>query len=229
MANDPNRPGDGQTHGASTVTPVGGKPGGAAPPPPAKKGPGWLKWLLIPLALILLFLLLRSCGDKETMQAESEVRPLESTTPTAVETQLPATAAVSPVAGDLNARLQQYLASPEAAGRRFTFDNLHFATNSAELPAGAAQTVQAVAATMAQYPNARVRIEGYADARGSDASNAQLGARRAEAVARALIGAGVNSARVTSATGSESNPVDTNATPQGQAQNRRTDLVVVSK
>jgi outer membrane protein OmpA-like peptidoglycan-associated protein len=48
-------------------------------------------------------------------------------------------------------------------------------------------------------------------------------------VARALIGQGVPAGRVTSATGGETNPVDTNATNQGQAENRRTDLVVTAK
>lgn len=218
MASDPNRPGDRRDDR------------GAAPPPAGLKK--YLPWIVGAALLLLLLLLLSRCG-KEEMTAESEVRPLDSTRPSAVELQ-PGPGAAVPAAGtaltgDLNTRLQQYLASPEQAGRRFTFDDLHFATGSAELPANAAQTVQALSATMRQYPNARVRIEGYADARGSEQSNAQLGARRAEAVARALIGAGVDASRVSSATGSESNPVDTNATPQGQAMNRRTDLVVVSK
>ena len=90
-------------------------------------------------------------------------------------------------------------------------------------------TVTALGQILAAYPNAVVRVEGYADARGSDQSNAQLGAQRAEAVARALIAQGLAANRVTAATGGETNPVETNATAQGQAENRRTDLVVTAK
>lgn len=228
---DPNRPGDGRTHGASTVTPVG-QTGGGAPPPskPPEKRKNWLPWLLIPLALLALLFLMRSCGDRDEIDTSVSTLDAPAVAPgSAPPAAAPAVPAAAPLAGDLNTRLQQYLASAEPAGRRFTFDDLHFATSSSDLPGNAGDTLQAVAQTLAQYPNARVRIEGYADARGSDGANAQLGARRAETVARALIGSGVAAGRITSASGSESNPVDTNATPQGQAQNRRTDMVVTAK
>jgi outer membrane protein OmpA-like peptidoglycan-associated protein len=234
--NDPTRNRD--VHGTSTVQPTGGAP--------AKKKPWWL-WLL-PLLLLLglLFLLLRSCGDER----EDEPAPVETvttqqttTTPTteplasgantlAAPTErvtLPGGQAIELAPNTLNYQLQQYLASPEPANRRFTFEGLNFATGSADLPGDAQQTVSALAQILQAYPNATVRIEGYADARGSEGANAQLGERRADAVARALIAQGLPAARVTAASGGETNPVETNATAQGQAENRRTDLVVTAK
>jgi outer membrane protein OmpA-like peptidoglycan-associated protein len=232
--NDPTRPGG--VHGSSTVTPV-----------PAKKSRPWWLWLL-PLLLLLglLLLLLRTCDDDETETDTTTVTSTEQSTRAPVTTTpVPATGAtpalpvervtlpggrtVELAPNTFNYQLQQYLASPEPAPRRFTFDNLNFATGSAELPADAQATVSALSQILAAYPNARVRVEGYADARGSEQSNAQLGARRAEAVAQALIGQGLAAGRVTAATGGETNPVDNNATAQGQAENRRTDLVVTAK
>jgi len=237
--NTPNRPGDREVHGASTITPVGGAP-------PAKKR-NWLLWLLPLLGLLLLLLLVaRSCGDDDEAlppNPTAEIVNPSAIAPAAPATGAPAATAPLPVErvtlpggqamelapNTLNYQLQRYLASTEPAPRRFTFENLNFATNSAELPADAQQTVGALAQILNAYPGARVRVEGYADARGSDPANRQLGAGRAEAVARGLIAAGVDPSRVTAATGGETNPVDTNATAQGQAENRRTDLVVTAK
>jgi outer membrane protein OmpA-like peptidoglycan-associated protein len=234
MTNTPNDPTRrGEVHGSSSVTPV-----------PAKKSRPWWLWLL-PLLLLLglLLLLLRNCDDDAdetpvtttTTEQSTTAAPVTTTTPAttpAVGVQrvtLPGGQAVELQPNTLNYQLQQFLASSEAAPRRFTFDRLNFATGSAALPSDAQATVTALGQILAAYPNAVVRVEGYADARGSEQSNAELGAQRAEAVARALIAQGLAANRVTAATGGETNPVETNATAQGQAENRRTDLVVTAK
>ena len=231
--NNPNRTPDREVHGASTVTPVGR--------PPEKKR-NWLLWLLPLLGVLLVLLLLaRSCDDDAERLPPNPTAVVVTPPPTAAAPVAPAPAvatervtlpggqAMDLQPNTLNYELQRYLGSPEPAPRRFTFDNLNFATSSAELPAEAQATVAALAQILGAYPNARVRVEGYADARGSDPANRQLGARGAETVARALIAAGVQPARVTAASGGETNPVETNATAQGQAENRRTDLVVLAK
>lgn len=224
--NDPTRPGALDVHGASNVTPV---------PAAVKTDRPWWLWLL-PLLLLLglLFLVLRSCGDEDeadtTTTTEQTTTAPAATPALAVEqVTLPGGRTVQLEPNTLNYQLQQFLASSEPAPRRFTFDRLNFATSSAEMPADAQAVTTALAQILQAYPNARVRVEGYADARGADAANVQLGARRAEAVAQALIAQGVPAARVTAATGGESNPVAANATAQGQAENRRTDLVVTAK
>ena len=82
---------------------------------------------------------------------------------------------------------------------------------------------------LAAYPKAVVRLVGYADARGTDAANAKLGADRAAAVAKALADGGIDAKRISTASGGDSNPVASNATAGGQFQNRRTELVVTAK
>jgi outer membrane protein OmpA-like peptidoglycan-associated protein len=239
-ANDPDR----TTHGSSIITPVAGK-----------KKTNWLPWLLAALALLLLLFTLSQCADRDepeesgatttTTQSNSTTYPDGSATTSAVGPDGQTTTSVTgPLAAGaagaatatgaaapapLSTGLQPFLASGEPAPRRFTFDRLNFATGSADLPADAGQTIASLAQTLSTYPNAVVRVEGYADARGSEPVNQQLGAERANAVAQALIAAGVPAARVTAVSGGEQNPVDTNATAQGQAENRRTDLVVTAK
>lgn len=234
---DPNRPRNGEVHGASTVTPVGGE---------KKKGLGWLLPLLgLLLLLALLFLMLRSCGDDER-ETTTAAAPVEATAPAAVPTTTAPAGATTPALPvetvtlpggqtlqlapqTLNYELQRYLGSPEPAPRTFQFENLNFATSSAELPADAQTTVSALAQIMTAYPNARAQVVGYADARGAEPANAQLGAQRADSVARALIASGVPADRITSASGGEQNPAASNTSAQGMAENRRTELTVTAK
>ena len=211
---------DGKLHGASKITAV----------PVKKSGIGWLMWLLGALALVALgLLLLRQCVHR-TAPVANTAATATSTPPVAVEMiTLPGGKTISLAPDTLNYELQRYLGSAEAAPRRFTFDNLNFSTNSAELPPDATETVNALAQILAAYPKAKVALQGYADSTGPDPHNVQLGSARAEAVAKALVAQGVDAGRVSTLTGGSSNPVDTNATPQGRAENRRTELVVTAK
>ena len=208
-------------HGTSKVTPVA-----------KKKGMAWLPWLIGALVLLaLLFLLLRSCGHNQATTTTN-------TTDTTTVTNTTSSAATPPVAIEqvtlpngkvvglepktLNYDLQRYLASAAPTPQ-------NFATDSASLPSDAQATVGALAQILAAYPKARVQLNGYADATGSDPHNTQLGAQRAQAVARALQAQGVAADRIKTATGGASNPVDSNATSQGRAENRRTELTVLAK
>lgn len=233
--NDPNdtKP-KGEVHGASTVTSV-----------EKKKGFNWLPWLLGLLALLaLLFLLPKMCS--KPVEAPVNTTTTTTTEQTTTDTNTMGAAAGTPPVGvkqitlpggrtvdvepnTLNYALQEYLGSNAPAPRRFTFDRLNFATSSAVLPGEAQSTLTALQQILAAYPKAKVRIEGYADSRGTDPANVKLGAERASAVAKALIGEGVATDRIETATGGESNPVAPNETAPGRAENRRTDLVVLAK
>ena len=222
---DPNR----GVHGTSKVTPVA-----------KKKGLGWLPWLIAALVLLaLLFLLLRSCGHTDqTTTTNTTSTTVTNTTSSAA----PATPAVAveqvtlpngKVVGlepkTLNYDLQRYLASTAPTPQTFTFENLNFATDSATLPSDAQATVGSLAQILAAYPKAKVQLAGYADSTGTDPHNVQLGAARADAVAKALEAQGLGADRIKTATGGASKPVDTNATSQGRAENRRPALTVLAK
>ncbi len=223
---DPNK---NEVHGTSKITAVPAKGGGF---------PAWLRWLLAAIGLLLLLLLFRNCSHHEaavTTTTTSTTTTSEATSPAgtpavAVEkVALPGGKTVDLEPNTLNYELQRFLASPDPAPRTFTFERLNFPTDSAEPPADAQATVSALAQILAAYPKARVQLNGYADSTGTEPHNVDLGARRAEAVAKALAAQGVSADRMKTATGGSSNPTDTNASSQGRAENRRTELVVLAK
>jgi outer membrane protein OmpA-like peptidoglycan-associated protein len=125
--------------------------------------------------------------------------------------------------------LGTYLAGTEPTPRTFTFEKLNFDSAKSEIRAADADEVNQVASTLAQYPTARIRIAGYADARGAEPANVALGKARAESVKAALVAKGVEADRIETVTGGESDPVDTNATAGGRFENRRTELVVTAR
>ena len=197
-----------------------------------KKKPNWLAWIMLALGILAALLALSRCNRQEPAAVVPAPMPTAqpATPPVAVQhITLPGGKIVDLAPATLNYDLQAFLASSAAAPRTFTFDKLNFDTASAQIRTDDQPTLSALSQILAAYPKAAVRLVGYADARGSDAANAKLGADRAAAVARALSAAGINLARISTASGGDTNPVATNATAGGQFANRRTELVVTSK
>ena len=67
---------------------------------------------------------------------------------------------------------------------------------------------------------------GHTDSIGTDAYNQKLSERRARSVHDWLVKCGISPSRLTAKGFGESDPVASNATPEGRAQNRRVELVV---
>jgi len=151
--------------------------------------------------------------------------------PTATASDIVATTpnAASATALACTSGLGGYLAGTEAAPRTFQFEKLTFDTAKSTLRPDDAQEVGTIATVLNQYGNTHIRIAGYADARGPAAVNTALGKARADAVKAGLVARGIDAARIETVSGGESDPVDTNATASGQAENRRTELVVTSR
>ena len=133
---------------------------------PAAKKANWLVWLLVPLVLlVLLFGLSRRSHNNEV----TSVAPIPANTPVTETATVPAgTSGVS-----------SYLAGTEALPRTFVFDKLSFDTAKSEIRAADRNELNTVGAALKQYPNSRIRIVGYADARGNAAANAALAKARA--------------------------------------------------
>ena len=195
-----------------------------------KKKPNWLLWLLLGLALLAALFALSRCNRATPVAVAPMPTASPATPPVAVEhITLPNGKIVDLQPATLNYELQAYLASTAATPRTFTFDRLNFDTASSQIRADDRPTLSALSQVLAAYPKAKVRLVGYADTRGNEAANAKLGADRAAAVARSLTDGGIEASRISTASGSDSNPVASNATAGGQFQNRRTELVVTDK
>jgi len=188
-----------------------------------KKGTNWLAWIALLAGILALLFALSRCGRDDV----SAVTAVASTSTTDVVATTPNAGSATALAG--TSGLGGYLAGTEAAPRTFQFEKLTFDTAKSTLRPDDAKEVGTIAAVLKQYGNTHVRIAGYADARGSDAANAALGKARADAVKAGLVAQGIAGDRIKTVSGGESDPVGTNATASGQAENRRTELVVTSR
>ena len=89
------------------------------------------------------------------------------------------------------------------------------------------QTLNQVADKLKACPAARVTINGYTDNTGNDAINNPLSTNRADAVANYLIAQGVMGDHLTAkGHGLLIDSVADNSSPDGQAKNRRVEIVV---
>ncbi|MTD99693.1 OmpA family protein [Paracoccus sp. YIM 132242] len=105
-------------------------------------------------------------------------------------------------------------------------EGILFATGSAAVSGTAQNDLYAVARNLNQYPNSRVEVVGHTDNTGSAALNADLSQRRAQSVAGILSAAGVASQRLIATGASFNQPIASNDTAAGRAQNRRVEILI---
>ncbi len=102
-----------------------------------------------------------------------------------------------------------------------------FASGSAQLTDELRGLLNIAAGVMARNPQLGAIIEGHTDSIGSSELNQSLSEARAAAGAAYLIETGIDPARLTTAGAGESQPIATNDTEAGRAQNRRLDFKLV--
>jgi outer membrane protein OmpA-like peptidoglycan-associated protein len=88
-------------------------------------------------------------------------------------------------------------------------------------------TLDQVAQTLASYNQTYIDVLGHTDSTGSDAYNQALSERRAQAVADYLAARSVQRARIGTRGYGESQPIASNDTDAGRAENRRVEIKVV--
>ncbi|KTR84586.1 outer membrane protein OmpA-like peptidoglycan-associated protein [Novosphingobium fluoreni] len=101
-----------------------------------------------------------------------------------------------------------------------------FAVDSTEISPSFQASLDRVAQSMVQYPDSLIDVYGHTDSTGSAQYNMDLSKRRADAVARYLIGRGVSSARIQTQGMGKNYPVADNATAEGRAKNRRVEVKI---
>ncbi len=88
-------------------------------------------------------------------------------------------------------------------------------------------TLDQVAQTLSSYNQTYIDVLGHTDSTGSDAYNQALSQRRAQAVSDYLAAHGVDRARIGIRGYGESQPIASNDTDIGRAENRRVEIKVV--
>jgi OOP family OmpA-OmpF porin len=99
--------------------------------------------------------------------------------------------------------------------------SINFENNSYTVKEASLAKIDEFANFLKKYKNYTAEIVGYTDSRGSEAYNKKLSQKRADEVKRLLIQKGVEASRLTAIGMGELNPVASNATAEGRAQNRR--------
>ncbi|EKM6428292.1 OmpA family lipoprotein [Cronobacter sakazakii] len=105
-------------------------------------------------------------------------------------------------------------------------NNVTFDSSQANLKPAGANTLTGVAMVLKEYPKTAVNVVGYTDSTGGQALNMKLSQQRAESVASALITQGVAANRIRTSGMGPANPVASNSTEEGKAQNRRVEITL---
>ncbi|MBU3608630.1 outer membrane protein OmpA [Polynucleobacter nymphae] len=99
--------------------------------------------------------------------------------------------------------------------------------NKSDLKPQGKATLDKIARDLSKIKLEVIIAVGNTDSVGTDAYNMALGQRRAQSVKAYLTSKGVDGSRIYTESKGKSNPVATNATEEGRAKNRRTDIEVV--
>lgn len=112
-------------------------------------------------------------------------------------------------------------------GLVLTFDSgLLYDFDSSSIRAEAGRNLQALAASLKEYPDTEILIVGHTDSQGADAYNQDLATRRADAASGYLAREGVASSRIHTSGRGETEPVATNDTDAGRQLNRRIEIAI---
>ncbi|MGG7567625.1 OmpA family protein [Rhodovulum sp. DZ06] len=105
-------------------------------------------------------------------------------------------------------------------------EGITFDTGSAEIKPQFSRPLTQVAQTLNAYPSTYIDVIGHTDSRGAEEFNQQLSEARASAVRRALVQRSVAVERIVAYGRGESQPIASNATREGQAANRRVEILI---
>lgn len=102
--------------------------------------------------------------------------------------------------------------------------NITFDFNSSNVKSQFTDTLNDVAGVLKEYDKTSIEVKGYTDNVGSQSYNKRLSKQRAVSVASYLAGQGVSGSRLISQGYGMSNPIASNNTDAGRAENRRVEI-----
>lgn len=180
-------------------------------PEKKKSGYGWVIWVVLILLLLLLFFWWRSCRNDNTMDRESvaitdtisqaPVRNQVTTTEReTAELTLPNGVKINAYKGGVEDQMLRYLQSGDyknatdndLKNRWFEFDNITFEFGSAtDLKSESKTQIDNIAAILKNYKDAKIKIAGFADKKGTEEANMKISQERAKTIESLLDKAGV--------------------------------------
>lgn len=130
---------------------------------------------------------------------------------------------------ELRAQLQGTGVSVTRVGNQIILNmpsNITFGVDSAQVQQSFSETLISVGLVLKKFNKTIVDVYGHTDSTGSDAHNQDLSQRRAVAVATVLANQGIDQRRFYIEGKGETDPLASNATETGRAQNRRVEIQI---
>jgi outer membrane protein OmpA-like peptidoglycan-associated protein len=117
----------------------------------------------------------------------------------------------------------------EGEGIVVKFDSgILFDVDKTNLKPDAENSLNQLAVSLQNNPQTNILVIGHTDSTGTAAHNIDLSVRRASAVKSYIVQQGVNGGRLTTEGKGETEPIASNNTVQGRAQNRRVEIVIIA-
>ncbi|GFE56658.1 peptidoglycan-associated lipoprotein Pal [Geobacter sp. AOG1] len=164
------------------------------------------------------------CAKQEIVKKDEPISPAAAK-PAATAPQKPTTS--NTMTQPLSQQKPQQATVPATtADMRKALEKIYFDFDSSTLNTTARQTLTKNFEALKQNPQAKIRVEGNCDERGSDEYNLALGEQRAKEAVRYLTTLGVPAERLTFISYGKEKPVDSGHNEAAWAKNRRDEFVV---
>lgn len=112
--------------------------------------------------------------------------------------------------------------------RTLILKHMYFATDKTDILPSSEDDLQILYNFLTENPRVRVLITGHTDSQGTDTYNQRLSEGRSASVKAEMVKRGIAEERMETDGKGESEPIDTNDTPEGRQNNRRVQVTVLN-
>jgi outer membrane protein OmpA-like peptidoglycan-associated protein len=116
---------------------------------------------------------------------------------------------------------------PITAGAKVVLKNIFFDSDKFELKPQSKAELNKLGQFLMANPTVKIEVGGHTDNTGEFTKNTNLSAKRALAVKTFLVNAGIDAGRLTTKGYADTQSLADNKTPEGRAQNRRTEIKIM--
>lgn len=107
-------------------------------------------------------------------------------------------------------------------------EGIHFDTNKDVIKPDSKPILDRAVEVLKKYPQVRIEVSGHTDSNGEYAHNVDLSQRRAESVRKYLVDNGIEESRIETRGAGPNEPIATNDTAEGRAENRRIEVKILT-
>ncbi len=129
---------------------------------------------------------------------------------------------------ELTSEFTKAMESENLEEKIINLKSVFYNTGSASLDNKSQSELDKLSQLLAQFPNVNAELRGHTDSQGDDDSNLALSEARAGNVMQYLLNKGVSADRLSRVGFGETQPIESNDSPEGREQNRRTELRIIS-